>query len=49
MYEDFFSKKAELKAADGAFVQPAAGRPSYAVRLKELADVESAAAVLQEL
>lgn len=46
MYEDFFVKRGELKAAGGVFAAPAVGYPSHAVRLKEMAAVEDAAAAL---
>ncbi len=46
MYEDFFTKRAELKAADGAFALPAHGVPAYAVRLRALGKVEEQAAAL---
>lgn len=44
MYEDFFSKRVELKGAGGAYTRPSANLPGYAVRLRELAKVEEQAA-----
>ncbi|WP_404383191.1 anti-phage dCTP deaminase [Caenispirillum salinarum] len=47
MYRDYFLKTVPLKNdITGAFKHPDAGIPGYAVRLKELADVERAAAEL---
>lgn len=44
MYEDFFSKRTDLKGAGGAYEKPSANLPSYAVRLRELSSVEKLAA-----
>lgn len=46
MYEDFFAKRVRLKDASGAYVRQAGGLPVHAVRLKELAQVESEAVKL---
>ncbi len=46
MYEDFFSKRTELKDKTGAYVSPLGGVPTLAVRLSALTKVEEAAAAL---
>jgi deoxycytidylate deaminase len=46
MYEDFFSKKVALKGDRGVYLRPSSDVPSAAVRLRELGDVEKAAAGL---
>ena len=46
MYEDFFTKKTELKRVDGSFEAPNGSLPAYAVRLRELRAVEERAAAL---
>jgi deoxycytidylate deaminase len=46
MYEDFFVKRGELKDSRGSYLPPEGGEPAYAVRLRELAKVEEAAAAL---
>lgn len=46
MYEDFFSKRGELKDGGGAFVEPQGETPAYAVRLRALMKVEDAAVAL---
>ncbi len=46
MYEDFFSKRTELKDKTGAYVSPLGGLPAFAVRLSALTTVEQAAAAL---
>lgn len=44
MYEDFFSKRSDLKGVGGVYEKPSANLPSYAVRLRELSSVEKFAA-----
>ncbi|GAA0530900.1 anti-phage dCTP deaminase [Rhizomicrobium palustre] len=46
MYEDFFTKRVELKFPDGSFDSPVGGVPALAVRLRELLKVEDGAAAL---
>lgn len=46
MFEDFFTKRTELKGNDGTFAPPDHGAPAYAVRLRELSKVEEKAAAL---
>ncbi len=46
MFEDFFTKRTELKKSDGTFALPDVGVPAYAVRLRELSKVEESAASL---
>lgn len=46
MYEDFFTKRTELKRVDGSYDAPNRGLPAYAVRLRELRAVEERAAAL---
>ena len=46
MFDDFFKKKASLKAPDGSFAWPEATRPAEAIRLHALRDVEAKAAEL---
>lgn len=46
MYDDLFVKRSALKGGGGVYVPPKAGTPAFAVRLKELARVEEAAAML---
>lgn len=46
MYEDFFTKRSELKDKTGAYTSPAGGVPPLAVRLSALTRVEEAAAAL---
>jgi hypothetical protein len=46
MYEDFFTKRTEVKRADGSYDPPHRGIPAHAVRLRELTIVEERAAAL---
>ena len=46
MYEDFFTKRSELKNNTGAYDPPPGGVPAFAVRLRALTKVEEAAAAL---
>ena len=46
MYEDFFTKRSDLKNNTGAYVSPVGGVPAFAVRLGALTRVEEAAAAL---
>jgi deoxycytidylate deaminase len=46
MYEDFFTKRSELKKPDGSYDPPDRGRPAQGVRLGELQEVEDRAASL---
>ena len=46
MYEDFFTKRMELKDQTGAYIPPHGGTPALAVRLSALTKVEEAAAAL---
>lgn len=46
MYEDFFVKRGNLKRANGTYSPPTADAPAYAVRVRELLQVEDAAAAL---
>ncbi len=46
MYEDFFTKRVELKDKAGVYVPPPGGVPDFAVRLSALTKVEEAAADL---
>jgi len=46
MYEDYFVKRGDLKNDSGVYTAPAGELPSYAVRLREAAQVEAAAANL---
>jgi deoxycytidylate deaminase len=46
MYEDFFTKRIEVKNADGSYRAPDRGLPAHAVRLRELRLVEERAAAL---
>ena len=46
MYEDYFLKRGELKEKSGAYREPTGDVPEYAVRLREAAKVEAAAAGL---
>lgn len=46
MYEDFFTKRSELKRKDGKFELPSGDEPGYAVRLRELRHVEQKAAAM---
>ncbi|RAK61798.1 hypothetical protein DJ021_12025 [Phenylobacterium hankyongense] len=46
MYDDLFVKRGPLKGAGGVYDPPKASVPAFAVRLKELAGVEEAAASL---
>ena len=46
MYEDFFTKRSELKDKTGAYVSPPGGLPAFAVRLDALTRVEEAAVAL---
>lgn len=44
MYEDFFSKRSDIKGVGGVYEKPSANLPGYAVRLRELSSVEKFAA-----
>lgn len=46
MYEDFFTKRSELKDKTGKYVSPPGGEPALAARLNALTRVEEAAAAL---
>lgn len=46
MYEDFFTKRIEVKRSDGAYTAPDRKLPAQAVRLRELRMVEERAAAL---
>ncbi|HUK10999.1 MAG TPA: anti-phage dCTP deaminase [Stellaceae bacterium] len=46
MYQDYFLKKGELKTDTGEYKAPVGEAPAYAVRLREAAEVETAAARL---
>ena len=46
MFEDFFTKRTELKKTDGSYVPPQPGDPIQAVRIRDLQLVEESAADL---
>jgi deoxycytidylate deaminase len=46
MYQDYFLKREELKTETGQYKEPTGQAPAYAVRLREAAEVETAAARL---
>jgi hypothetical protein len=46
MYEDYFLKRGELKEKSGEYRSPVGDVPTFAVRLRESAAVEAAAADL---
>jgi hypothetical protein len=46
MYEDYFLKRDEMKEKSGKYKPPAGDVPAFAVRLRESAAVEAAAASL---
>ncbi|NNM74246.1 anti-phage dCTP deaminase [Enterovirga aerilata] len=46
MYEDFFTKRTEVKRQDGSYEAPSRGLPAQAVRMRELRAVEERAAAL---